>query len=95
MGKAKPFDVPKREVWEAFNVESQPGSGARPLGIPTVADRIAQGRPPLLGAVSGAGVSPTGNSVMETAEHQEPYESRGSRTDLGAPGGESPLGDST
>src|SRR5215471_5017242 len=39
--------------------------------------------------------SPTGSSVMETAEHREPYESRGSRTDLGAPGGESPLGDST
>src|SRR6516225_8120676 len=34
--------------------------------------------------------SPTGSSVMETAEHREPYESRGSRTDLGAPGGESP-----
>src|SRR5262249_31661081 len=32
---------------------------------------------------------------METAEHREPYESRGSRTDLGAPRGESPLGDST
>ena len=32
---------------------------------------------------------------METAEHRESYESRGSRTDLGAPGGESPLGDST
>src|SRR3984893_1758405 len=27
---------------------------------------------------------------METAEHREPYESRGSRTDLGAPGGASP-----
>src|SRR5215831_3041370 len=37
----------------------------------------------------------TGSSVMETAEHREPYESRGSRTDLGAPGGESPPGDST
>src|SRR6516164_709982 len=32
---------------------------------------------------------------METAEQREPYESRGSRTDLGAPGGESPPGDST
>src|SRR5271167_3062838 len=32
---------------------------------------------------------------METAEHREPYESRGSRTDLGAPGGDSPPGDST
>ena len=32
---------------------------------------------------------------METAEHREPYELRGSRTDLGAPGGESPPGDST
>src|SRR5690349_11601208 len=38
---------------------------------------------------------PTGSSAMETAEHREPYESRDSRTDLGAPGGESPLGDST
>src|SRR6516165_11300654 len=37
----------------------------------------------------------TGSSVMETAEHREPYESRGSRTDLGAPGGENPPGDST
>ena len=38
---------------------------------------------------------PTGSSAMETAEHREPYELRGSRTDLGAPGGESPPGDST
>src|ERR1700737_1859534 len=38
---------------------------------------------------------PTGGCAMETAEHREPYESRGSRTDLGAPGGESPPGDST
>src|SRR6266487_2584648 len=38
---------------------------------------------------------PTGSYAMETAEHREPYESRGSRTDLGAPGGESPPGDST
>ena len=37
----------------------------------------------------------TGSYAMETAEHREPYESRGSRTDLGAPGGESPPGDST
>src|SRR5215469_16179061 len=39
--------------------------------------------------------SPTGSSAMETAEYREPYESRGSRTDLGAPGGENPPGDST
>ena len=32
---------------------------------------------------------------METAEHREPCELRGSRTDLGAPGGEIPPGDST
>jgi hypothetical protein len=32
---------------------------------------------------------------MATAEHREPYESRGSRTVLGAPGGEIPPGDST
>src|SRR6266699_3025005 len=37
----------------------------------------------------------TGNYVMETAEQQEPYESRGSRTVLGEPGGESPPGHST
>src|SRR5271165_5581531 len=36
-----------------------------------------------------------GNCAMETAEHREPCESRGSRTDLGAPGGEIPPGDST
>jgi hypothetical protein len=37
----------------------------------------------------------TGSYVMETAEHREPRESRGSRTVLGAPGGEIPPGDST
>src|ERR1700704_994269 len=37
----------------------------------------------------------TGSYVMATAEHREPYESRGSRTVLGAPGGESPPGDSS
>ena len=36
-----------------------------------------------------------GISVMEAAEHREPCESRGSCTDLGAPGCEIPLGDST
>src|SRR5262249_2241471 len=36
----------------------------------------------------------TGSYAMETAEHREPYESRGSRTVLGAPGGEIPPGDS-
>src|SRR5208282_6524240 len=35
-----------------------------------------------------------GSCAMETAEHREPCESRGSRTDLGAPGGEIPPGDS-
>jgi hypothetical protein len=37
----------------------------------------------------------TGSYVMATAEHREPYESRGSRTDLGARGGEIPPRDST
>jgi hypothetical protein len=32
---------------------------------------------------------------MATAEHREPYESRGSRTVLGARGGESPPRDSS
>src|ERR1700736_3524103 len=37
----------------------------------------------------------TGSYVMETAEQREPYESRGSRTVLGEPGGASPPGHST
>src|ERR1700694_5679596 len=37
----------------------------------------------------------TGSYVMETAEQREPYESRGSRTVLGEPGGESTPGAST
>src|SRR5215510_11762406 len=37
----------------------------------------------------------TGSYVMATAEHREPYESRGSRTVLGARGGEIPPRDST
>src|SRR6516225_3113352 len=36
-----------------------------------------------------------GSYVMATAEHREPCDSRGSRTVLGAPGGEIPPGDST
>jgi hypothetical protein len=36
-----------------------------------------------------------GHYSTATAEHREPYESRGSRTVLGAPGGESPPGDSS
>ena len=37
----------------------------------------------------------TGSYVMATAGQWEPYESRGSRTVLGEPGGESPPGHST
>src|SRR3974390_1793272 len=37
----------------------------------------------------------TGSYVMGTAEHREPYESRGSRTVLGARGGAIPPRDST
>src|SRR5215475_11105803 len=37
----------------------------------------------------------TGSYAMATAEHREPCDSRGSCTVLGAPGGESPPGDST
>jgi len=36
-----------------------------------------------------------GSYVMGTVEQREPYESRGSRTVLGEPGGESPPGHST
>src|SRR6266699_3782573 len=39
--------------------------------------------------------SPIGGYVMATAEHREPCDSRGSCTVLGAPGGETPPGDST
>src|SRR5262249_35656943 len=46
-------------------------------------------------AVSIRSSSLTGSYVMETAEHREPYESRGSRTVLGAPGGETPPGEPT
>ena len=38
-------------------------------------------------------VKPVAGAPM--AEHREPYKSRGSRTVLGAPGGEIPPGDST
>jgi hypothetical protein len=38
---------------------------------------------------------PIGRYAMATAEHREPYESRGSRTVLGAPEGETPSGDSS
>ena len=34
-------------------------------------------------------------ACVPTVEHREPCESRGSRTVLGAPGGETPPGDST
>ena len=37
----------------------------------------------------------TGSYGMATAEHREPCKSRGSRTVLGAPGGEIPPGNST
>src|SRR5437764_3271216 len=39
--------------------------------------------------------SPIGHSVMAMAEHREPCDSRGSCTVLGAPGGETPPGDSS
>jgi hypothetical protein len=38
---------------------------------------------------------PIGHYATATAEHREPYESTGSRTVLGAPGGENPPGDSS
>src|ERR1035441_1952295 len=38
---------------------------------------------------------PIGHYATAPAEHREPYESRGSRTVLGAPEGESPSGDSS
>ena len=98
MIKAKPFDIPKREVWEAFkHVKANQGAagvdgqsiedfearlgdnlyklwnrlssgsympppvrrvdipkatgGTRPLGIPTVADRVARERGPMTAAL--------------------------------------------
>src|SRR5947207_1479168 len=46
-------------------------------------------------AVRTPSSSLTGHYAMATAEHREPCDSRGSCTVLGAPGGETPLGDST
>ena len=71
-----------------------------PLGAPqvqAVASQVQGGaRLGLTGYIEQIQRSlPTGSSAMETAEHREPYGSRGSRTDLGAPGGETPPGDST
>src|SRR5215813_8314363 len=58
-------------------------------------------KPKVHGTGSAAFVGRTGISLrtgsygMATAEHREPCDSRGSCTVLGAPGGESPPGDST
>jgi hypothetical protein len=39
MGKAKPFDIPKREVWEAFNRHSpDPGSSGARMALSTGLD---------------------------------------------------------
>jgi len=46
------------------------GSSDNPSGYPCTTDNQV------------GDLDPTGSSVMETAEHREPYESRGSRTDL-------------
>ncbi len=60
---------------------------------------VARPKAPEIGSTGYAGQiqrsSPIGSSVMETAEHREPCEPRGSRTVLGAPGGAIPPGDST
>src|SRR6266404_1391852 len=68
-----------------------PCNGAGPKGLRCSAEATGQLKP------SGNGRSPwtKQSRSMATAEHREPYESRGSRTVLGAPGGESPPGDST
>ena len=71
-----------------------------PLGAPQV-QAAASSRPKghetgLIGfAAQIRRSSLIGSYVMATAEHREPCESRGSRTVLGAPGGEIPPGDST
>src|SRR6266404_8664667 len=68
-----------------------PCNGAGPKGLRCSAEATGQLKP------SGNGRSPwtKQSRSMATAEHREPYESRGSRTVLRAPGGESPPGDST
>jgi hypothetical protein len=83
MNEAKPFLIPKREVWEAFKrVKANQGPRARGTGSIGCAVRIQHS---LL----------IGHYATATAEHREPYESRGSRTVLRAPEGESPSGDSS
>jgi len=70
-----------------------------PLGAPQVQAAASQDQGGHEIGLSGFAVqirlsSLTSRHVMATAEHREPYESRGSRTVLGAPGGKSPPGDS-
>ena len=71
-----------------------------PLGAPQVqaAAPSDQGRTRLVRSASPCNIqrsSLIGSYVMATAEHREPCESRGSRTVLGARGGEIPPRDST
>jgi hypothetical protein len=64
----------------AGRAESSSGCAARPVGR-------AIGLTGFVGQIQLS--SPTGSYVMAMAEHREPYESRGSRTVLGARGGKS------
>src|SRR5882724_10064058 len=67
--------------------------------VANLSDCVARPRAREIGLIGFAAQiqrsSLTGSYVMETAEHREPCESRGSRTVLGARGGESPPRDST
>jgi hypothetical protein len=99
--EGKPFDIPKREG------EGQPGSGWSRGGlISSSAGRaanlsgcVARPKERATGLIGFAAQirrsSLIGSCAMDAAEHREPCESRGSCTDLGAPGGEIPPGDST
>src|SRR5450631_48741 len=71
-------------------------SGGR---VESSSDCATRPRAQEIGLTGYAGPTPRsshiGRYVMATAEHWEPCDSRGSCTVLGAPGGETPPGDST
>ena len=104
MDKAKPFDIPKREVWEAFKrvKANQGAAGVDGQSIAEFEANLSGNLYKLWNRMSSGSYLPVpiqrsshiGASCMSAAEHRKPCESRGLRTVLGARGGEIPPRDS-
>src|SRR6516164_593671 len=83
------------------DVKGQAASGSNREGESTEAERRGGGAKGLrcsalaIGQPETGGARWRGKAVQATAEHRQPCDLRGSRTVLGAPGGEIPPGDST